>query len=110
MTPRQPNSLDLDRQILNEIVDDLTSKYPRRIGFPQNVTLLSVHHIRDTPRWRSVYDRFLASANDTDKARRSLHSRIGRIVKKTLGARVVGRSKALDPSLHLIKSHALLVP
>jgi hypothetical protein len=30
------------------------------------------------------------------------------MVKRVLGARVVGRSNLLDPAVHLITSHALL--
>jgi hypothetical protein len=67
-------------------------------------------HIRDAAGLRKLYDE--AVNDDTGAPDRhrpwSVHRRMGRIVKRRLGAKVVGRSLPLDPSVELIESHALL--
>ena len=45
-----------------------------------------------------------------ERARDSLHRRIGRLVKQVLRARAVERSLPLNPTVELIRSHALLEP
>ena len=79
-------------------------------AFPQDVTLRAVREIRD--RHRRIYDAaIMDSKGAVDQRRRAaLHRRIGLTVKRTLGAKVVGRSLALDPAVELISSCALLAP
>ena len=88
----------------------LRSRYPTGTQFPQDVTLRTVHQIRDEPVLRALYDGAVSNGSgsvDPD-ARHVVHRQVGRMVKRVLGARVVGRSNPLDPSVHLISSHALL--
>lgn len=80
--------------------------------FPEDVTLRVFHRIRDFPQWRGNYRELIRGTDgeaDCD-VRIALHRRIGRLVLRVLDAEVVGRSEALDPEEHIIKSHALLRP
>jgi hypothetical protein len=80
--------------------------------FPQDVTRLAFHHIRDTPALREGYERLVRdAAGEVDPYRRAdLHKQVGRMVKEALRADVVGRVVDLDPAENLIRSHALLRP
>ena len=77
--------------------------------FPNTVTLEVFHHIRDTKDLREAYDRLLA--NDVDRqAIRSLHRRIGLMVKRVLNAKVEGRSAPRDPRKDLVTTFSYLAP
>jgi hypothetical protein len=80
--------------------------------FPQDVTRLVFHHIRDTPALREGYQRLVRNPNgEVDAGRRAdLHKQVGRMVKEALRAEVVGRVVDLDPAENLVRSHALLRP
>ena len=78
-------------------------------SFPTTVTLEVFHHIRDTEDLRKAYDRLLA--NDVDRqAIRSLHRRIGLMVKRVLKAKVEGRSAPRNPQRDLVTTFSYLVP
>jgi hypothetical protein len=83
-----------------------------KADFPPDVTLVVFHHIQEDG---ILWDRYLKVVSDETGERdsalvTSLHRRIGRMVKRVLGAEVFGRSLPLDPDEHLIQSHALLRP
>lgn len=104
--PRQPTTA-----LSAEVSAMIMTTYDRR-NFPMDVTLDVFRHIRDDAGLRKLYDDALDDGTGSpDRHRRwSVHRRIGRIVKRRLGAKVVGRSLPLDPAVELIESHALLAP
>lgn len=82
------------------------------VTFPQDVTRLVFHHIRDTPTSRRGYETLIRDkAGQVDPVRRAdMHKQVGRMVKEALRAEVVGRVVDLDATENLIRSHALLRP
>jgi hypothetical protein len=104
--PRQPSTA-LSAEVSSLIASTFDPKH-----FPMDVTLEVFHRIRDDADLRRLYDQAISDdAGQPDRHRRwSVHRRIGRIVKRRLGAKVIGRSLPLDPSVDLIESHALLQP
>jgi len=84
----------------------------RPSDFPPEATRLVFHHIRDTPALRTGYEALIRDATGAVDAQRraDLHKEIGRMVKQSLQARVIGRVVDLDPRVHLIRTHALLGP
>ena len=84
----------------------------RPAAFPQDVTRLVFHYIRDTPSVRKAYEEMIRSEDgELDRCRRvDLHKQVGRMVKEALQAEVIGRAVDLDPAEHLIRSHSLLRP
>ncbi len=98
--------------VLEAVRTHLLQRYPRRQTFPQDVTLRVFRHIQTDEALQALYR---AAVMDPDgaldeTARDSLHRRIGKLVKQVLRARVVGRSLPLDPTVDLVRSHALLAP
>lgn len=81
-------------------------------NFPVDVTLRVFQHVQADPRLRSLYDAAVTGSDGTvDKDQRAVvHRAIGRMVRRRLNADVAGRSNQLDPAVHLIETHALLVP
>ena len=98
--------------VLEAVRDHLLDRYPRRQGFPRDVTLTVFRHIQTDAQLSELYRSAvqLPSGEVDERARDSLHRRIGRLVKQVLRAQVVGRSLPLDPAIELIRSHALLEP
>jgi len=99
-------------EVLAAVRDHLLARYPRRQGFPRDVTLTVFRHIQTDPGLQSLYRSAVVDPDGSldETARDSLHRRIGKLVKQVLRARVVGRSLPLDPAVELIRSHALLEP
>lgn len=81
-------------------------------NFPEDVTLQTFRHVRDTASLRAMYDTAIRdAAGNIDKGTLGkLHRRIGALVRHILDARVAGRSVEYDPAIELIKTHALLRP
>lgn len=96
---------------LADLAEWIEATFDRR-DFPADVTLRVFHHIRDDRLLRARYNELIRKDDGgTDfEALISVHRRIGRLVKRVLGAELSGRSVPLDPREHLIRSHALLVP
>lgn len=104
--PRQPTTA-----LSAEVSAMILTTYDRR-SFPTDVTLDVFRRIRDDAGLRKLYDQAIDDGTGApDRHRRwSVHRRIGRIVKRRLRAKVVGRSLPLDPAVELIETHALLAP
>lgn len=104
--PQDP-SIPLLEAISRWVADTYSPK-----DFPEDVTLHTFRHLRDTPALRKQYDRLLQNDTGTidKKTQGQLHRRIGALVRNVLDAHVVGRSLEYDPEVELIKTHALLRP
>jgi hypothetical protein len=80
-------------------------------NFPLDVTAWLFKTIKGTPDLFLIYVDATTTNGVTDPVKvAAVHGDLGRMVKLALGAEKVGRSNALDPATHLIKSHALLAP
>jgi hypothetical protein len=98
-------------QLLTGVAALVDSHFDPRT-FPEDVIKAVFDLLRRDPTlwplYRSLVYRPDGSTDETEKG--VVHRAIGRLVRERLGAKVKGRSAPLDPSQHLIKSHALLVP
>ena len=99
-------------QLLKDLALLVMGLYPKRTGFPPEVTLLIVRAMRADSALVGMYDVAIRNAKGrVDEGLKAvLHRQIGQMVKRVLGATVIGRSNPLDPAVELIKTHALLVP
>jgi hypothetical protein len=104
--PRDPSTA-----LATEVSDVISAAFDP-LAFPPDVTLQIFRRIRDDGRLRPLYDEAIRGpGGSASRPRRaSVHRRIGRLVKRRLRGKVVGRSAPLDPSVELIESHALLEP
>ena len=101
------NSMDLLQLLAKWIRENY-----KEDSFPDNITLQTFHHLRDTKELKKIYDKIVITkkGKKNDVARISLHRRIGRMVKTILKAKVKGRSIPLDQSEHLIQTFSFLEP
>jgi hypothetical protein len=99
-------------QFLLDVAERLRADVPNRKSFRSDVTLQVFHAIRDDASLRSSYDQLISGPDGTinDRAKEDIHRKVGKLVPRVLGAKVMGRSLPLDPAVHLIKTHALLAP
>lgn len=97
--------------LLTQLSAFITQTFDPR-SFPPDATLITVRHVRDDVGLRGPYEQAIRDAGGAvdQNQKGSIHRRIGRLVKRLLGAKVIGRSAPLDPSVELIESHALLAP
>ena len=98
--------------MLKQVASWLTTQFPNKDNYPQDVTLSVFRQIRADKAILEVYKAAITdpSGQKSDDLRWTLHRQIGQCVRRVLGARVIGRSVELDPKVELIKTHALLVP
>ena len=91
-------------QFIQKLYKWVTKKFAKT-NFPENVTHLVFQHIQKTPELLEEYQQILQSHG----GRETINRRIGKMVKQSLGATVVGRSLPLSHG-DLITSYALLRP
>lgn len=98
--------------VLAAVEAHLQAEYGTGRAFPPDITLAVFRYVRRDAYLWALYEAATADAdgNPVDAHRSALNRRIGKVVKRTLGARVVGRSKVLDPDQAPIGSFALLAP
>ncbi len=103
---------DAKTELMIEIAQRLRDRFPRRTGFPNHVTRDVFHDIRDDEDLKKLYDEAIRGEDGTvdENKKGTVHKQVGHLVRRVLGAKVVGRSLPLDPEVDLIGSHALLEP
>ncbi|MFZ2655875.1 MAG: hypothetical protein WAX69_13170 [Victivallales bacterium] len=101
---------DKSAKLLEEVAKWVKANYPPGKSFPDDVTLLTFHHIRDDRKLRKLYDQIVldSAGKKNYDALVPLHKGIGLLVKTLLNAKVKGRSLELDPKENLIKTYSLL--
>lgn len=81
-------------------------------NFPKDATLQIFRHIKLDPVIFDQYNKIIMGDDGqlNEQKRAYINRRIGKMVKKVLKAKVVGRSLPLDRNIELIETHALLEP
>jgi hypothetical protein len=81
-------------------------------SFPQNVTLQVFRQIRSDKTLFKKYQKAIANSErqPDDQKQAQVNRRIGKMVKRVLKAKVIGRSLPLNRKEELIETHALLEP
>ena len=98
--------------LLRDLSAWLQRRYPRKTGFPTDITrevFLQIHN--DDGLYQSYDETLRNEQGQIDESNRSvIHRQIGQQVRRTLDAKVIGRSLEIENPTELIKTHALLVP
>lgn len=76
-------------------------------NFPENVTHLVFKHLKND---QILFEEYLRITSNDRSLREILHRKIGKMVKQSLNAKVIGRSLPLTGEDELITTYALLRP
>ena len=93
-----------------DLADWLHSTYTEA-AFPQDVTKKVFEHIQAEPALLARYRALIQTDGEVDRHfRADVHRQIGKMVKRALNAKVIGRSPSMNRDQHLVESYSLLEP